>query len=119
MTDVRHCITIIAVKKKDVVVEKLIIEADREEHVAKHNVKIDEILEILSGDYIYIQSKFNRWLLIGRTKKARFLTIVVGKRKEKNTYGLVTTRPSRKEEKSFYQEFTFEGGEKDEKNRKS
>ena len=105
------------VSQKYVVVEKLIIEEGREEHIAKHNVKIDEILEIASGDYVYIQGKLGRWLLIGKTKKKRFLTIVVGQREEKNTYGLVTSRPSRKEEKSFYLEFTLEGGEKDEKNK--
>lgn len=102
------------VAKRDFIVKKLIIEAGREEHIAKHDVKIDEILEIISGDYVYIQGKFDRWLLIGKTKKERFLTIVVGKRDEKNTYGLVTTRPSRREEKSFYKEFTLEGGEEDE-----
>lgn len=107
------------VAKRDIIVNKLIIEAGREEHIAKHNVRIDEILAILSGDYVYIQGKFNRWLLIGRTKKARFLTVIVGERKEKNTYGLITTRPSRKEEKSFYKEFTLEGGDDDEENTKS
>lgn len=107
------------VVKRDIIVKKLIIESGLEEHIAKHDVKIDEILEIISGDYVYIQGKFDRWLLIGKTKKERFLTIVVGERNEKNTYGLATARPSRKEEKSFYKEFTLEGGEEYEKNTKS
>lgn len=107
------------VRKKDLVVKKLIIETGREEHIAKHDIKIDEVLEIISGDYVYIQGKFGRWLLIGKTKIDRFLTVVVGERKGTNTYGLVTARPSRKEEKSFYQEFTLEGGEEDEKVKKS
>ena len=105
--------------KRDLIVKKLIIEAGREEHISKHNVTIDEILEIISSDYVYIQGKFERWLLIGKTKKERFLTIVVGERIEKNTYGLVTTRPSRNEEKSFYKEFILEGGDEDEENTKS
>ena len=105
--------------KRDVFIKKLIIEAGREEHIAKHNVKLSEVLEITSGNYVYIQGKFNRWLLIGKTKKERFLTVVVGERDEKDTYGLVTTRPSRKEEKSFYLEFTLEGGDEDEEDTKS
>ena len=100
---------------KDITIETLVIEADREEHIAKHDVSIDEVIEIVSGDYVYIQGKFERWLLIGKTKKERFLSIVVGERKQKNTYGIVTARPSRKEEKSFYNEFTLEGGEEDDK----
>lgn len=99
-------------KRTDIVVEELIIEVDREEHIAKHEVTIKEVVEIVSGDYAYIRGKWGRWLLIGKTKKGRFLTVVVGSRRAKNTYGLVTARPSRKEEKSFYQEFTLKGGGK-------
>lgn len=101
------------------VVETLVIESDREEHIAKHDITIDEVREIVSGDYVYIQGKLKRWLLIGKTKKERFLSVVVGEREEKNTYGLVTARPSRREEKSFYHEFILEGGAKDDKTKKS
>lgn len=104
---------------RNVVVMTLVIESDREEHIAKHKITIEEVIEIVSGDYVYIQGKSERWLLIGKTKKERFLSIVVGGRKHKNTYGLVTARPSRKEEKSFYQEFTIEGGGKSDKNKTS
>jgi len=98
---------------KDFAIETLVIESDREDHILKHEVEINEVMEIVSGDYVYIKGKFERWLLIGKTKKERFLTIVVGERNNKNTYGLVTARPSRKEEKSFYNEFTLEGGDND------
>ena len=94
----------------DIVVDELIIEEDRPEHIAKHEVKIDEVLEIVSGDYLFIDGKLGRWLLIGKTKRKRFLTVVVGERKHKNTYGLVTASPSSKEEKSFYIEFTMQRG---------
>jgi len=97
---------------KDLIVKTLVIEVDREDHIAKHEVKIDEVIEIVSGDYVYIKGKLERWLLIGRTKKERYLTVVIGERDRKGTYGLVTARPSRKEEKSFYKELTL-GGDKD------
>ncbi len=98
---------------KDLLIKTLVIEADRGEHIAKHGVRIDEIIEIVSGDYAYIKGKLERWLLIGITKKKRYLTVVIGERDRKGRYGLVTARPSRKEEKSFYKEFTLLGGDKD------
>ena len=90
----------------DFVIEELIIEEDRPEHIARHKVTIEEVLEIINGDYVYIDGKLGRWLLIGNTKKNRFLTVVIGERDKKNVYGLVTARPSSKEERSFYNEFT-------------
>lgn len=102
--------------KSDMVIEELIIESDREEHIARHKIIIEEVSEIISGNYVYIKGKLQRWLLIGKTKKGRYLTVIVGIRKKKNTYGLVTARPSRKEEISFYQEFIFGDEEYDEIN---
>ena len=100
-------------------IEYLIIEEDRPVHVLKHKVTIGEVLEVISKDYIYIQAKHSRWQLIGKTKKNRFLTIILGKRSEKNTYGLVTARSASRKERSFYKEFTFQlGGEENEDERK-
>lgn len=98
----------------DLVIDELIIEEDRVEHIARHNVVIEEVLEIVNGDFLFIAGKEERWLLIGKTEKERFLTVIVGVRKRKNSYGLVTARPSSKEERNFYKEFIFQqgGGEK-------
>jgi uncharacterized DUF497 family protein len=101
----------------DIIVDELIIEEDRGKHIAKHKVTIKEVMQIIEGDYVYIQGKENRRLLIGKTNKRRFLTIVVGERNKKNTYGLVTARPASREERSFYKEFTLQkGGENNGKN---
>lgn len=91
----------------DIIIGELIIEKDRSEHISKHKVTIEEVLEIVNGDYVYIDGKLGRWLLIGKTKKKKFLTVVVGERNKNNVYGLVTARPSSKEERSFYNEFTI------------
>ena len=100
---------------KDVIVETLIIEEDRPDHIAKHNIIIDEVLEVLTGDYVYIAGRENRWLIIGKTAREVFLTIVLGERLEENTYGLITARPARRAERSFYNEYlTQVGGENDE-----
>jgi uncharacterized DUF497 family protein len=100
---------------KEVIVDTLIIEEDRPAHIARHNIIIDEVLEVLTGDYVYFAGRENRWLIIGKTARKVFLTIVIGERSEENTYGLITARPSRRHERSCYIEYTTqEGGEEDE-----
>jgi uncharacterized DUF497 family protein len=100
---------------KKLLIDTLIIEENRPAHIAKHNIIIDEVLEVLTGDYVYIAGRENRWLIIGKTARNVFLTIVLGERQEENTYGLITARPARREERSFYIEYiTQRGGEEDE-----
>ena len=100
---------------KEIIVEALIIEEDRLSHIAKHHIIIDEVLEVLTGDYVYIAGRENRWLIIGKTARKVFLTIVLGERTEENTYGLITARPARRDERSFYIKYiTQRGGEDDE-----
>ncbi len=88
----------------DIVVDELIIEEDRPEHIAKHGVTVDEVLEVVFGDYVAVEGKFGRTLLIGQTSNQRLITIVVGIRKGINRYGLVTARVTKKREKLSYQE---------------
>lgn len=97
-------------------IEELVVEEDRPRHIAKHKVKVSDVLEVVSGDYVYIKGRLSRWLLIGKTNRERFLTIIVGKRRKKGAYGLVTARPAHKKERKFYQEFTFQIGEENGKN---
>lgn len=33
---------------KDIIIDTLVIDPDKEEHIAKHKVKIDEVIEIVS-----------------------------------------------------------------------
>lgn len=101
----------------DIEVDELIIESDRPSHIARHNVAINEVTEVIKGDYVFIQGKYNRWILIGLTKKGKLLAIVVGARKKKNTYGLVTARPAHRKERHFYYELKqTQGGEQNENN---
>ncbi len=74
----------------DVVIDKLIVEEDRPAHIAKHKVAIKDVEEVLKGDYLCIRAKLNRWQLTGKTKKGRFLTVIVGARKQKNVIGGIT-----------------------------
>ncbi len=100
----------------DLVVETLVVDEHRVDHIARHGVSLDEVVEVVSGDYVYIRGRGDRWLLIGKTEQARFLTVVVGERPGRNTYGLVTARPSSREERSLYRELALEqGGQEDDK----
>ena len=94
----------------DLVIDSLIVDEHRLEHIARHEVAMEEVLEIVSGDYAYIQGRHERWLLIGKTSQGRFLTVVVGARARPNTYGLVTARSASREERNFYRELALEGG---------
>lgn len=88
----------------DVKIDELVVEEDRPAHIAKHKVKIEEVLEAISGDYLVIKGKLGRSLLIGKTTNQRLITIVVGARRGVNKYGLVTARPTKKKEEALYQE---------------
>ncbi len=100
----------------ELIIDKLIVEEDRPAHIAKHKLTLKDVEEVLKGDYVCIRGKLNRWLLIGKTKKGKFLTVIVGLRKQKNVYGLVTARPADKEEQGIYREFSLLGGEENGQN---
>lgn len=98
----------------DIIVEELIINKDRPEHIAKHDVEEAEVREVLDGNYTYIQGKLGRWILIGKTKKGRVLAVIVGSREKIGVYGFVTARPADRKERSLYDEFEkVAGGEQD------
>ena len=44
----------------DIIIDDLIIEEDRSEHIAKHKVEIKDVIEIVSGDYVFIDGKLGR-----------------------------------------------------------
>ncbi len=62
----------------DIRVDELIVEEDRPAHITKHNATIDEVREVIEGDYVFIQGKHERWILIGLTKKRRELKFTQG-----------------------------------------
>lgn len=90
-------------KSLDIVVEELIIEEDRSEHIARHNLTVDEVLEVVFGDYVTGEGKEDRLLITGKTLNNKLITVIVGKRRGRNKYGLVTTRDAKKKEQLLYQ----------------
>lgn len=95
----------------DVVIDEFIIEKDRPEHISKHGISVEEVLEVITGDYLVLEGKLDKSLLVGKTTKGRLITIVVGIRSGKNRYGLVTARHAKKKEELLYKE-NFMKGEK-------
>ncbi|MBU1031823.1 hypothetical protein KKE03_02800 [Patescibacteria group bacterium] len=95
----------------DIVIDELIIEEDRPEHIKKHKILMKEVLEVIAGDYLVLEGKSDKSLLVGRTKRGRIITVVVGKRGGKNKYGLVTARHVKRKEEMLYQE-NLKGGKK-------
>lgn len=95
----------------DIVIDELIIEEDRTSHIAKHDVSIVEVQEVVENEYVFIQGKHGRWILIGPTKKKKMLAIVIGERRKKNIYGLVTARVAHKKERELYRKLKKQGGD--------
>lgn len=95
----------------DVKINELIIEEDRPEHIAKHKVTIEEVFEVIAGDYLILKGKSGKSLLVGETKKRKLITVIVGQRSGENRYGLVTARHIKKKEELLYKE-KFKGDKK-------
>ena len=80
---------------KDIILTKKV-----EHHIEKHKVTREEIMDVLAG-FKYVKRKREGFLFYGRTKAGRYLTVVVEKGKNGETY-LVTARESTKSEKVLY-----------------
>ena len=100
---------------KDIIIDDLIYEDDRPAHIAKHDVTIDEVIEVLLGDYVYIKQPSKRLMLVGITANDKYLTIILGERPKANSYGLITAWSASRQERRFYNEYVTKlGGEKNE-----
>ena len=61
----------------DIIIDALIIEADRPVHIAKHNVTPEEVEEICHGKHQAILSFRGRIQLSGKTKSGKKLIIIL------------------------------------------
>ena len=60
-----------------IVVKGLIWDDWNKEHIAQHGVSPEEVEEICHGNYDVVESYRKRILVVGKTKKARLLAIVL------------------------------------------
>ena len=67
------------------------MESDREEHIARHGVSIEEVEDVVFGTPLILQAREGRYHLIGQTTSGRYLAVYLSSR-ERGVYGLVTAR---------------------------
>ena len=77
---------------------ELVVEAGREEHIARHNVSVEEVI---FGMPFIRKARQDRYSIIGQTESGRYLAVFVAPR-EKGVYGLVTARDANDAERRAY-----------------
>lgn len=83
--------------------ERLRWDEDRIEHIAQHQVDIEEVLELYaSGNYHESRWENRKKRLYGQISSGRYLMVVVGKRRESRDLWLVTAREMTPREKRCY-----------------
>jgi uncharacterized protein len=81
---------------------ELIIEPEREEHIARHNVSVEEVEEVVFGDPFITKTRDRRYRVIGQADAGRYLTIFLGPR-GRGVYGLITARDATDSGRRLYQ----------------
>ncbi len=71
------------------------------EHIKKHHVSIEEVEELCQGYYKNLPTYGERYLILGRTKAGRALTIVLARQKP-GVYYLITARDMSKKERRLF-----------------
>lgn len=74
-----------------VLIRRLVIEEEREDHIARHNVSIDDVFDIVFGVHLSERTRDERIRLTGQTRGGRYLTLFVASRGA-GVFGLVTAR---------------------------
>ena len=83
-------------------VYELVIEPDREDHIARHSVAVQEVEEVVYGRPFTSKTRERRFRLIGQTDAGRYLTVFLGPR-GRGVYGLITARDATERERHLYQ----------------
>ena len=82
-------------------VESLVWDDWNRNHIKKHKVTIREIEEACRGKIKSFKSYKRRLIVLGKTKKERFLTILLAPKKERFYYVVTARDMSRKERRLF------------------
>jgi len=84
------------------VFEELRWDNERLDHIAEHNVTIDEVLEVLeSSRFFSPRWRRDKRYVFGQTEAGRYLFIVVGRRRTGELW-LVTARDMNERERRLY-----------------
>ncbi len=80
-------------------------------HIARHQVTIAEVIEVLEGEYAVTPAKSGRYKVIGVTNSGRCLAVILAPAQGANPYELVTARTADRAERRAYITYKL-GGEK-------
>lgn len=83
-------------------VKELIWTKEREEHIARHGVTIEEFEETVFGKHYAIKTRQGRYRLIGQTEDGSYLVVII----EPGDYGKfypITARSAVDNERRLYQ----------------
>jgi uncharacterized DUF497 family protein len=83
--------------------DELIVDPDREDHIARHGVTVEEVEEVVFGAPFIRQAREGRLRLIGQSDAGRYLVIFLAAR-GRGRYGLVTARDATDAERRLYQQ---------------
>lgn len=82
---------------------ELLVEAGREEHIARHHISIEEAEQAVFGETIFIlRARDERYLVIGQTDAGRYISVILAPR-GKGVYALITARDADDKERRAYQ----------------
>jgi len=79
----------------------LIVDPGREEHIARHQVSVAEVEELVEADPFVTRTREGRYRLIGQTRAGRYLCVIVAPRGH-GSYALVTARDADDAERRHY-----------------
>jgi uncharacterized DUF497 family protein len=80
---------------------ELVWQDDREEHIGRHGVDIEEVLEVFHSRHVRTGARRRRARIIGATQYGRILTIIV-ERLGPVRFALITARDSDERERRFF-----------------
>jgi uncharacterized DUF497 family protein len=78
-------------------------------HIAKHQVTIAEVDEVLSWSHAVTPAKFGRYMAIGITDAGRCLVIILAPMEPPGRYELVTARTAKPKERKAYIRYKLGG----------
>lgn len=91
-------------------VRRLVWDDFNVEHIARHEVRTEEVEEVCHGNFLLLQGKKGRLVLIGPTEVERLLAVVLAPWNLEGAYYAITARPAARSERKLYQQ--TKGGEK-------
>ncbi len=84
-----------------ITIDHLVWDDFNRHHIAKHDVTIEEVIEVVNNYSQVIMGKNNRLIAVGKTSKGRILAVVVEQSEPKGYYVVTARSASRKERKLY------------------